>query len=134
MEEWTTLLEEYQMEEEKLLVVQSEPLRNYLMKFVFPTLTRGLIETARMKPEDPIDFLAEFLFRENPEGRMFDPAYTREGVLIEEEEECEEGSRVVLAPQIITSTKDLASQLDQMRRSALLLLQMQDAPPEQEGE
>lgn len=92
MEEWTSLLAELQMEEEKLLVAQSEPLRAYLMKFVFPTLTKGLIETARVKPEDPVDFLAEYLFKENPEGRMFDPAYTREGILIEKKLEHIENS------------------------------------------
>lgn len=83
VEEWSKLLEELQMEEEKLLVAQSEPLRNYLMKFVFPTLTRGLLEVAKIKPTDPVDFLAEYLFKENPEGRMFDPSYTRNGELIE---------------------------------------------------
>lgn len=79
MEEWTKLLENLQGEEEKLLAVQCEPLRNYLMKYVFPTLAKGLIEVARIKPHDPVDFLAEFLFRENPEGKMFDPSYTRDG-------------------------------------------------------
>lgn len=83
MEEWHRLLEEMQMEEEKLLVAQSEPLRNYLMKFVFPTLTKGLLEVAKIKPSDPVDFLAEYLFKENPEGRMFDPSYTRAGEVIE---------------------------------------------------
>lgn len=87
MEDWCKLLEDLQMEEERLLVAQSEPLRNYLMQFIFPTLCKGLVETARMKPEDPIDFLAEYLFRENPEGRMFDPSYTREGILIQEKRE-----------------------------------------------
>lgn len=83
MEQWTKLLEDMQMEEEKLLVAQSEPLRNYLMQFVFPVLTKGLLEVARRKPDDPVDFLAEYLFKENPEGRMFDPAYTRTGEIIE---------------------------------------------------
>lgn len=79
MEDWLSLLEQLQAEEEKVLFAQSEPLRDYLVKFVFPTLTRGLLEVARLKPGDPVDFLAEFLFKENPEGRMFDPAYTRRG-------------------------------------------------------
>lgn len=79
MEEWTQLLENLQIEEEKLLAVQCEPLRQYLMKFVIPTLAKGLMEIARIKPYDPVDYLAEYLFRENPEGKMFDPSYTRDG-------------------------------------------------------
>lgn len=79
MEEWTRQLEQYQLEEEKLIVVQSEPLRNYLMNHVFPTLTEGLLEVAYLKPDDPIDFLAEYLFKTNPEGKMFDPTYSRDG-------------------------------------------------------
>lgn len=79
MEKWADTLQKLQMEEEKILVAQTEPLRSYLMKYIFPTLTKGLIEVARIKPEDPVDFLAEFLFQENPEGKMFDPSYTREG-------------------------------------------------------
>lgn len=82
MEQWTELLEQLQMEEEKVLVAQGEPLRHYLIKFVFPILSRGLLEVARLKPDDPVDYLAEYLFKENPEGHMFDPAYTREGTRI----------------------------------------------------
>lgn len=82
MEEWTKLLEEAQMQEEKILAVECEPLREYLLKFVFPVLAKGLIEVARIKPNDPVDFLAEYLFKTNPEGRMFDPSYTRDGELL----------------------------------------------------
>ncbi|KAF5275019.1 hypothetical protein FQA39_LY06956 [Lamprigera yunnana] len=85
MEKWTELLEQLQMEEEKILAVQGEPLRNYLIKFVFPILGKGLVEAARIRPCDPVDFLAEYLFKENPEGHMFDPAYTQEGQRILED-------------------------------------------------
>lgn len=43
--------------EEKALLVMGMPLRHYLMKYIFPTLTRGLVEVARLRPNDPIDFL-----------------------------------------------------------------------------
>ncbi|XP_018574472.1 adenylate kinase 7-like [Anoplophora glabripennis] len=79
MERWADTLQKLQMEEEKILIAQTEPLRNYLMKYIFPTLTKALIEVAKIKPDDPVDFLAEFLFKENPEGKMFDPSYTRDG-------------------------------------------------------
>lgn len=85
MEQWAETFQKFQKEEEKLLAAQSEPLRQYLMKYIFPTLSKGLIEVAKIKPEDPIDFLAEFLFKENPEGKMFDPSYTREGEKILED-------------------------------------------------
>jgi adenylate kinase len=29
-----------------------------------PTLTKGLIEVAKVRPEDPVDYLAEFLFQQ----------------------------------------------------------------------
>lgn len=46
-----------------VLQLQSLPLRNYLMKHVIPTLTAGLIEVAKSRPDDPIDFLAEYMFK-----------------------------------------------------------------------
>jgi adenylate kinase len=46
--------------------VRSIPLRNYLLQHVIPTLTEGLIEVCAIKPEDPIDYLAEWLFKNNP--------------------------------------------------------------------
>lgn len=73
------LLEAAQMQEEKMLAVECEPLREYLMENVFPILGAGLMEVARIKPNDPVDFLAEYLFKINPEGKMFDPFYTRDG-------------------------------------------------------
>jgi adenylate kinase len=33
------------------------------MKHVIPTLTAGLIQVAKIRPDDPIDFLAEFMFK-----------------------------------------------------------------------
>ena len=44
-------------EEKATLEVQSLPLRNYLMKFVMPTLTEGLVEVCKVKPDDPVDYL-----------------------------------------------------------------------------
>lgn len=40
-----------------MLEARSLPLRNYLMQHVMPTLTEGLIEACKVKPEDPIDYL-----------------------------------------------------------------------------
>ena len=57
---------EVKQQEHELLEVRSIPLRNYLMQNVIPTLTEGLIEVCKLKPEDPVDYLAEYLFKNNP--------------------------------------------------------------------
>lgn len=49
-----------------MLEAQSVPLRHYLMRNVMPTLTGALIDVCKVRPEDPIDYLAEYLFRNNP--------------------------------------------------------------------
>jgi adenylate kinase len=54
-------------QETEQLENQSIPLRNYLMKHVMPSLTQGLIECCKARPDDAIDFLAEYLFRNNPQ-------------------------------------------------------------------
>ncbi|XP_024424028.2 adenylate kinase 7 [Desmodus rotundus] len=65
-EEWNKRLEEVKREERELLQAQSAPLRNYLMTYVMPTLLQGLSECCQVRPEDPVDFLAEYLFKNNP--------------------------------------------------------------------
>ncbi|XP_053976418.1 adenylate kinase 7-like [Hylaeus volcanicus] len=77
MEEWTSLMEKLKEEEEERLSLMGMPLRHYLVKYILPTLTQGLIEVANLRPDDPIDFLAEYLFKENPEGKMFEPDFTK---------------------------------------------------------
>ncbi|XP_071962489.1 adenylate kinase 7-like [Antedon mediterranea] len=65
--EWTNRLEEVKRQEQEVLENQSIPLRNYLMKHVMPTLTQGLIDCCKVRPDDAIDYLAEYLFRNNPQ-------------------------------------------------------------------
>uniref|UniRef100_A0A7S0YXF2 Adenylate kinase n=1 Tax=Hemiselmis tepida TaxID=464990 RepID=A0A7S0YXF2_9CRYP len=60
-------LQKLQEEERKSLEVRSEPMRKYLMDNVLPTLTVGLQEVAKVRPNDPIDFLAEYLFNADPQ-------------------------------------------------------------------
>ena len=85
-----TQLAQVQAEEQEMLEAQSTPLRNYLMQHVMPTLTQGLIEVCKVKPEDAVDYLvcvpkmgslilltvcislpiilqAEYLFKHNPQ-------------------------------------------------------------------
>ncbi|CAD5119731.1 DgyrCDS8327 [Dimorphilus gyrociliatus] len=66
-DEWTERLNEVKRQEHDMLESQSIPLRNYLMKHVMPTLTQGLIDACKVRPDDPIDFLAEYLFHNNPQ-------------------------------------------------------------------
>ncbi|EPY81594.1 adenylate kinase 7 [Camelus ferus] len=66
-EEWNERLEEVKREEREFLEAQSLPLRNYLMTYVMPTLMQGLNECCKIRPDDPVDFLAEYLFKNNPE-------------------------------------------------------------------
>ncbi|XP_072546355.1 adenylate kinase 7 isoform X2 [Salminus brasiliensis] len=67
-EEWNRHLEEVKRQEDELLEAQSIPMRHYLMRDVMPTLTQGLIECCRIRPDDPVDFLAEYLLKNNPQA------------------------------------------------------------------
>jgi adenylate kinase len=49
--------EEVRKAETEMLESRSLPLRQYLMANVIPTLTEGMLEVVKMKPEDPIDYL-----------------------------------------------------------------------------
>jgi len=57
---------ELEAQEREVLEARSVPLRSYLMAEVIPTLTEGLIEVTKVRPEDPVDYLAEWLFKNNP--------------------------------------------------------------------
>ncbi|XP_054131391.1 adenylate kinase 7 isoform X2 [Melozone crissalis] len=66
-EEWIKQQEEVKKQEQELLEAQSIPLRNYLMKHVMPTLMQGINECCRIRPDDPVNFLAEYLFKNSPD-------------------------------------------------------------------
>eukprot|EP01135_Chromosphaera_perkinsii_P001293 Nk52_evm20s164 gene=Nk52_evmTU20s164 len=65
--EWKKRLDEVKRQEKEVLEAQSVPLRNYLMTHVMPTLTASLSEVCKVRPDDPIDYLAEYLFKHNPQ-------------------------------------------------------------------
>mmetsp|Transcript_4867 Transcript_4867/g.11372 ORF Transcript_4867/g.11372 Transcript_4867/m.11372 type:complete len:704 (-) Transcript_4867:172-2283(-) len=48
--------------EASLLENETQPLRQYLMNNVVPTLTEGLSEVCKQMPDDPIEYLAQYLF------------------------------------------------------------------------
>ncbi|XP_030638984.1 adenylate kinase 7 isoform X2 [Chanos chanos] len=66
-EQWSQRLEEVKSLEKELLEAQSVLIREYLMTSVMPVLAQGLIECCRIRPDDPVDFLAEFLFKSSPQ-------------------------------------------------------------------
>ncbi|KAM6964998.1 adenylate kinase 7-like [Aplochiton taeniatus] len=69
MTEWNKNMTEVKKQEYELLKARSLPLRNYLMKYVMPTFSQAMIECCKVKPEDPIDFLSEFLLRNDSEEK-----------------------------------------------------------------
>eukprot|EP00049_Salpingoeca_infusionum_P009437 m.157885 g.157885 ORF g.157885 m.157885 type:complete len:687 (+) comp14336_c0_seq1:42-2102(+) len=65
--EWDVKLREIRRQEREALDEAAVPLRTFLMRHVMPTLTKGLMEVCKTRPEDPVDFLAEYLFKQNPQ-------------------------------------------------------------------
>ncbi|XP_028996891.1 adenylate kinase 7-like isoform X2 [Betta splendens] len=61
-EEWANL-SEVKTQERALQEARALPLRNYLMKYVMPSLTEAMLECSQVRPEDPVEFLAEYLLR-----------------------------------------------------------------------
>jgi len=53
----TKLMEKLKQEEEEKLCIMAEPLQRYLAMHVLPTLTEALIEVAKLRPDDPVDFI-----------------------------------------------------------------------------
>ena len=60
-------LEQIRRDQLEQLEKQSLPLRHYLMKNVMPTLTQAMVEAVKHRPDDPVDFVAEYLFKNNPQ-------------------------------------------------------------------
>lgn len=56
---------EIRRQETEMLQARSLPLREYLMANVIPSLTEGMLEVVKVQPEDPVDYLAEYLFKKN---------------------------------------------------------------------
>jgi len=52
------IIAQYEAERENL---QGLALREYLMRYMVPSLTEGLIEVCKVLPEDPVDYLATYL-------------------------------------------------------------------------
>ncbi|KAM4723462.1 adenylate kinase 7 [Anableps anableps] len=65
-QKWTQSSEEAILQEEQQMGELTAQMRSYLMENVIPTLSQGLIKSCETKPPEPLDVLAEYLFRNNP--------------------------------------------------------------------
>ncbi|TNN15195.1 Adenylate kinase 7 [Schistosoma japonicum] len=57
---WLSLLntQNYQYAE-----AHSLPMRHYLMKYIMPELSKALLDCSEIRPDDPVDFVAEYLLK-----------------------------------------------------------------------
>jgi len=60
--------------EAELLDERSKNLKLYLMENVIPILSQGILEVCQKCPEDPVDYLAEFLFERSMQVPFKDPS------------------------------------------------------------
>ena len=60
-------MERLREQERDLLDQRSQPIRQYLMDNVVPHLTEGLIDLCKTIPDDPTDYLANFLLKKADE-------------------------------------------------------------------
>lgn len=54
--------------EEEIRKARELPLRDYLMDNVIPVLAEGLLEVCRVLPDDPVDYLAEYIFKHSSDS------------------------------------------------------------------
>ncbi len=66
-------LEQIKEYERDVLDQKSQPIRQYLMDNLVPILTDGLLELCKRTPQDPVDYLAEYLFRRSLDVPYPDP-------------------------------------------------------------
>ncbi|KAL1463007.1 hypothetical protein WDU94_014800 [Cyamophila willieti] len=69
-EEQILLQRKAKQDEEKIFALYAYRLQKYAQRHLMPTLCKGLLESTRVQPTNPIDFLAEYLFRNNPDGKL----------------------------------------------------------------
>jgi len=56
--------------EEERQKIQDMPLREYCMKYMIPDLTEGLIEMCKVLPENPLEYLANYLEKHAPDDQQ----------------------------------------------------------------
>lgn len=63
MKEYAEALLKAKNEELQIIEQRSLPLRHYLMQTIIPRLTKGLLEVAKVRPNDPIEYLVSHSFQ-----------------------------------------------------------------------
>lgn len=65
--DWDSKFSEIKKQESEALAASALPLRTFLIRSVMPTLAQGLSEVCKARPDDAVDALAEYLFKNNPQ-------------------------------------------------------------------
>ena len=60
-------------EQKEVLDSKSQPIRQYLLDNLVPILTDGLLDICKRQPDDPVDSLAEYLFKRSLDVPYPDP-------------------------------------------------------------
>jgi len=60
-------------EQKEVLENKSQPIRSYLIDNLVPILTDGLLDICKRQPTDPVDSLAEYLFKRSLDVPYPDP-------------------------------------------------------------
>ncbi|KAL4098767.1 hypothetical protein QTP88_023306 [Uroleucon formosanum] len=81
LREKLTLLEDFRKVTD-FEYIESLSNEEYLMKYVTPILTKLIVQVAKVRPKNPVDFLAYMALKENQEGLPNLPGYSKRGVNI----------------------------------------------------
>lgn len=60
-------------EQKEVLDSKSQPIRQYLLDNLVPILTDGMLDVCKRQPQDPVDSLAEYLFKRSLDVPYPDP-------------------------------------------------------------
>ncbi|XP_045464592.1 adenylate kinase 7-like isoform X2 [Harmonia axyridis] len=64
---------------ERILAPKIEKYRTFMANNILPILFEAIMKVVETRPNNPIDYLAEYLFKHNPKGQMYNPKYSRNG-------------------------------------------------------
>ncbi|TGZ70674.1 hypothetical protein CRM22_003073 [Opisthorchis felineus] len=62
-DDWNGWMDLVKKQNNQCAKAEALPMRHYLMRYVMPDLTKALLACSNIRPEDPVDFVAEYLLR-----------------------------------------------------------------------